>query len=77
MSFDVVFDGDTHLVVKDGVHKYGYAVLGQDLKTYVKVAEESLQLAILDEISQKVIYSYLFASGRLIVMHRTHIIQNI
>ena len=34
MSFDVVFDGDTHLVVKDGVHKYGYAVLGQDLKTY-------------------------------------------
>ena len=24
----------THLVVKDGVHKYCYAVLGQDLKTY-------------------------------------------
>ena len=29
---------------------------------------------ILDEISQKVMYSYLFASGQLILMHWTHFI---
>ena len=44
---------------------------------YVKVAVNSKQLAILDEISQWVIYSYSFAYRRPILMHRTHFIQNI
>ena len=45
--------------------------------TYDTVAVNLKQLMVLDEISLKVIYPYFFASGQLILMHRTHFIQNI
>ena len=44
---------------------------------YDKVAVNLKQLMVLDEISRKVINPCFFASGRLILMHRTHFIQNI
>ena len=44
---------------------------------YDKVAVNLKQFRVLDEISRKVMYPFFFASGWLILMHRTHFIQNI
>ena len=60
---------------------YVYGQSSHEINTpsnaYDKVAVNLKQFMVLDEISREVIYPYFFASGQLILMHRTHFIQNI